>query len=123
MIFSEKKENNCFVYNTVDVFGEMEFVSPKKLEPKILDQIFLAIFNIKSSSETIEGTIKSIGVSYKFKKAKQWDELDEEEEVRDVREYYKKKYTPRFNWFSFSLLIFYCTIIIGWLILIILFTK
>jgi len=86
MIFSEKKENNSFVYKTVDVFGEMEFISPTKLKPELLDQIFLAIFNIKSNTETIEGEIAGTGISYKFKKAKQWDKLDEEEEIKDYME-------------------------------------
>jgi hypothetical protein len=91
MIFSEKKENNSFVYKTVDVFGEMEFSSPTKLKPELLDQIFLAIFNIKSNTETIEGEVAGTGISYKFKKAKQWDKLDEEEEVKDHREPVKPK--------------------------------
>lgn len=81
MIFSEKKENNTFVYNTSDVFGEMEFVSPKRLDGSTLDQIFLAIFNIKSNTEIIEGTVESLGVSYLFKKSKQWDDVEVKETV------------------------------------------
>jgi len=78
MIFSEKKEKENFVYNVSDVFGEMEFKSQKKLSAEILDQIFLAIFKIESKTEIIKGTIESVGVSYRFKKAGQWDKLDEE---------------------------------------------
>jgi len=129
MIFSEKKENNNFVYNTVDVFGEIEFRSPHRLEPTALDQIFLAIFNIKSKAETIEGTVPSLGVSYTFKKAKQWDKLDEEKELKDYREYPEvkkkrkmptslKRYWNRQDAFMISLGIWIgCAIVVlAWLI-------
>lgn len=80
MVFTEQKTDKGFIYKVEDVFGEMEFESPEKVEPVFLDQIFLAIFNIKSNTEIIEGDIKGTGIRYKFKKAKQWDKLDEEKE-------------------------------------------
>lgn len=84
MLFTEQKTKVGFVYKVKDVFGEMTFESLDKLDPKILDEIFLAIFNIKSKTEIIKGEIKETGIKYKFKKAKQWDKLDEEKEFKNL---------------------------------------
>jgi len=79
MQFLEKKEENGFIYTVEDSFGEMEFRSPVNLDAVMLDQVFLAVFNLKEKGNTITGTIKGTGITYIYKRKDQWSDVEEEE--------------------------------------------
>jgi len=76
MIFEERQKNGKFYYQVEDVFGTMKFSSKTKLDAERLDQIFMAVFSIKSSAKTIVGEIEELGLKYKFIKKNQWSEDD-----------------------------------------------
>jgi len=84
MIFSEQKINGVFLYRVKDVFGEMEFTSPDKLDAGKLDDVFMAVFtaHAKDGSGKIEGVIKDTKINYKYIKKNQWDKIKEQKTRR-----------------------------------------
>ena len=83
MIFQERQKDGKFHYQVDDVFGKMSFVSNKKLDANKLDQIFVAVFSIKSPSKVIIGEIEELGLEYKFVRKNQWSDIEKEKYSRD----------------------------------------
>ena len=52
MTFTEKKEQDFFVYNTEDFIGEITLKSKKRLSPNVLDGCVLRLANIEVSKGT-----------------------------------------------------------------------
>lgn len=82
MIFEERQKNGKFYYQVEDVFGKMKFSSKTNLNAERLDQIFMAVFSIKSPAKSIVGEIKELGLKYKFVRKSQWSDPDKVEANR-----------------------------------------
>lgn len=80
MIFRERKTENGYSYEIDDVFGSVCINSPAKLTCELLDDMVLLLLKQNIAAEEIRGEVKHKDglVTYTFKKAKMWDEDDEE---------------------------------------------
>ena len=77
MNFIEKKKENNYYYFT-DELGELEVISPKKLDVDTLDGILMRMFKQKRDEKLvmeIEG-LGDVRVSYKYPQV--WEELKKE---------------------------------------------
>jgi hypothetical protein len=72
MQFREEKTKKGYKYFTKDIFGTMEFESEGKMDADLLDDAFMAVFNLKGKGKIIKGEFKGTSISYKYIKKPQW---------------------------------------------------
>lgn len=72
-----------YEYKTVDIFGEVIITSSTKLGPEMLDDIVHLLLTQNVNAETIKGEVKHKDgvVRYTFKRAPQWSDDNEDEEI------------------------------------------
>jgi hypothetical protein len=73
MVFAEKKNGEHYEYQCTDLFGEITFCSPTKIEKhEYLDAIVMKILEL--ATEKGELLLDNFKISYGYKQANNWQE-------------------------------------------------
>lgn len=74
MIFTEKKENDLWIYNCEDFIGEVTLKSKLQLSPNVLDSCVLRLTNMSAVSGTFLDDSRNNEIQFEFKKRPVWEE-------------------------------------------------
>lgn len=109
MIFQEKKTNTGYNYHLEDVFGVVDIDTSSKLNAGVLDDVVVFLMRQNISAKVISGSVETPEhgvVAYRFEKADQWSDDDEEESCNDTptsKEKQESEYIPMFPFLTKTL--------------------